>query len=405
MLLSLPLLLVVVTGARISTTKRSHWTGLKSEAAATRSPFPEELSRPRRLRHLARVRFPYFDAVVVPSARGPESVSRAAVTAREAGARLVVLSSGKTVAQATTSVLQGMGWTAATCAIVDIGSDPPSWCSSLRTWNHSAAADPSDTSLKRNIGLMLARTMRWQSILFVDDDVQSMSRAQLRQTAGLLRGLDRGGHPRKAVGWAFGDFPDFSVVGHALRAGRGTGTPFIGGGALAVDCSRSVPFFPFIYNEDLLFLFSLLSADPEGVCLAGALAQDRYDAFGDTARAANQEFGDVLAYGLYQLFSEEVPFEIAAEPDYWESIVAYRKVLLSYSARRLRELGVTDGAECVRVAAARHRDDWSNLLADYFVSWHDDLRSWRTTVESQPKVTGIPEAIEAVGLSALSSPT
>jgi uncharacterized SAM-binding protein YcdF (DUF218 family) len=51
---------------------------------------------PARYRAATRAQVPFFDGVVVPSARGADELLRAARTARNAGAPLVVLASGRT---------------------------------------------------------------------------------------------------------------------------------------------------------------------------------------------------------------------------------------------------------------------------------------------------------------------
>jgi len=353
----------------------------------------------RKVRRLSKVSFPFFDAVIVPSARGADSVLRAAVSARNAGAYLVVLPSRRTTVSSTIDMLADHGWPEGSYLVASLDTEALFRLSLNSMGEQFAAAGFSDVALKRNVGLMLARTMGWKSILFIDDDVQAMNWSQLRKTAGLLRGIDRGGCSRRAVGWAFSDFPDFSVVGHALRFGRDVEAALAGGGALAVDCDSVLPFFPSVYNEDHLFLLALLLTDPYSVGLAGSLNQDEYDPFGDTRRGVYQEFGDVLSYGLYQLFFEEISMDVAGLPDYWAAVLAYRRVLMGHSTARLLQLGVENGVECLRMAEEQHCDDWPNLLAGYFLSWIDDLRSWAGMLDALPQVGNVRQAAEMLGLS------
>ena len=39
------------------------------------------------------------------------------------------------------------------------------------SFDHLKADGDSDLSLKRNLGLLLARLMRWEKIMFLDDDI------------------------------------------------------------------------------------------------------------------------------------------------------------------------------------------------------------------------------------------
>jgi glycosyltransferase involved in cell wall biosynthesis len=57
-----------------------------------------------------------------------------------------------------------------------------------------------DTSLKRNVGLLLARSVGWQRIVFLDDDITVEDPADLRRAVALLgphyaAGLFIGGDP------------------------------------------------------------------------------------------------------------------------------------------------------------------------------------------------------------------
>ena len=61
--------------------------------------------------------------------------------------------------------------------------------------------------------------------------------------------------------------------------------------------------FPPIYNEDWLFLFD--AAQRRSVALCGhARSQLEYAPFAEWVRAAREEFGDVIAEGLYRLLHD-----------------------------------------------------------------------------------------------------
>jgi len=159
----------------------------------------------------------------------------AAKLARHLGCPLVTLHSGR--------------WTSARAAADRIGSgvdliaiDVPD-LSTLRLMDLETSrllagtrfARKTDTSAKRNLGLLLAHALGWQRIIFLDDDIQVPDPGDLRRAAGLLDTYN-------AVGLENRGFPDNSVVCHAFRMVGGSQNSFIGGGALAVDTRRNRSF-------------------------------------------------------------------------------------------------------------------------------------------------------------------
>src|ERR1700691_1932544 len=107
----------------------------------------------------------------------------------------------------------------------------------------------SDISLKKNFALLLARLMGWKTVFFLDDDV-------LITKAHFLKAVDLLYQDKVAVvGFSARFFPDHSVAVHARRLAKGPIDSFIGGGAMAVRTDKPIlSFFPYVYNEDWLFL-------------------------------------------------------------------------------------------------------------------------------------------------------
>ena len=82
-----------------------------------------------------------------------------------------------------------------------------------------------------------------------------------------------------------------------------------------MDCRAPFDFFPDLYNEDWLFFYR--DAAAERLATPGSLAEQvPYDPFADPQRAAGQEFGDVIAEGLYALLHSGLGSEAASE-EYW----------------------------------------------------------------------------------------
>ena len=99
------------------------------------------------------------------------------------------------------------------------------------------------------------------------------------------------------------EFPDNSVVCHARRLAGLPQDNFVSGSVLGVNCDDlPLPFFPDIYNEDWFF-FSKAVARHE-LANVGDATQAPYKPFADPQRARHEEFGDLLAEGLYSLIGE-----------------------------------------------------------------------------------------------------
>ena len=100
--------------------------------------------------------------------------------------------------------------------------------------------------------------------------------------------------------------PDNSVVCHARRLAGMSQDVFVTGAVLGVHCNNlPLSFFPDIYNEDWFFFAE--EAAPRRLPRVGRARQLEYDPFANPDRARREEFGDLLAEGLYALFGEASP--------------------------------------------------------------------------------------------------
>ena len=74
----------------------------------------------------------------------------------------------------------------------------------------SRRAGPAISSLKRNLGLLLARLHGWNKIAFIDDDIKIGQPEHFARLAGQLEFY-------QAAGMVVDEYPDNSVVCHARR--------------------------------------------------------------------------------------------------------------------------------------------------------------------------------------------
>ena len=263
-----------------------------------------------------------------------------------------------------------------------------------------------DISAKRNLALAVARMLGWRRLLFLDDDIRGLEPADLHQPPVAEWGLTG----QTAVAWALQGFPDNSVVCHARReVGLDQGT-FVGAGALLVSVDRDVPFFPPVYNEDWLFFFDLLARD-RPLRVVGEVQQQPFDPFEFPRRAYEEEPGDILAEGLFELLHHRESVERALTRSYWTDVVAERREMIRQLRRSAssRQAGCS-GAEQVGwyhvlgslAAAERHHDD-TDLPADltsFVRAWRADLDDWHDWFAGLPRdVPDLPTALRLLGIS------
>ncbi|MER7001647.1 hypothetical protein ABT297_01140 [Dactylosporangium sp. NPDC000555] len=286
-----------------------------------------------------------LDAIIVPSARPASSLVHAAGLAEELNTPLVVLASRRARAGEVVREIEDNGIVADVIA-VDVGQAPRRM-PDLETAHLLPRG--TDVSMKRNLGLLLARAAGWRQVMFLDDDITVKSALDLRRTAGALA-------KHAAVGMHISGMPDNSVVCHARRElGDRQGT-FIGGGALAVPTDSDVgAFFPDIYNEDWFFLLDNAQIRP--VTLVGEAIQLPYDPFVDPARAREEELGDTLAEGVFAMLSRRGTVQDTLNDGYWVDFLKARRDLIGDLLRRAAERAPSQRLQHMIVAlkAARGR--------------------------------------------------
>ena len=268
-------------------------------------------------------------------------------------------------------------------ALASIKDDLPTACSYRVT----------DLSTKRNVGLILARMLGWQYIFFLDDDIRDIDPTDVHSTVSMLAF-----HP--AAGMRVTNYPDNSVVCHAHRMTGGMQDVFITGAALAVDSRQNSGFFPDIYNEDWLFFYDAASAGLLGSSRR-KVTQLAYNPFADPQRAAWQEFGDVLAEGLYALLDFGAGTE-HAQSEYWSYFLDARRRFFDAIIRRsdtaspeIREQ-LLQSVEAARKCSAEISPE---LFERYIRQWREDLRGWEQRVAGIPRMPSLDAALQALELT------
>jgi len=336
-----------------------------------------------------------LDAIIVPASRPAQNLKQAITLARAMHCTLLILCSRRVTPAEVRQLLAQRSFNDAIVvglpdyyrhellefpALASIKGDLPTACSYRAT----------DLSTKRNMGLILARMLGWRRIFFLDDDIRDVSPADVHSTVSML-----GSHP--TAGMRVADYPDNSVVCHAHRMTGGMQDVFVTGAALAVDCEQSSGFFPDIYNEDWLFFYAAASAGRLGSSQR-EVTQLRYNPFADPGRAAWQEFGDVLAEGLYAMLEFGMEYTTS---EYWNYFLDARRRFFDAIVRRSDTASPEIREQLLRsVEAARKcsAEISPELFERYIWLWRQDLRDWGQRVAAIRQMPSLDVALRALGL-------
>ncbi len=347
-----------------------------------------------------------LDAIIVPAARPAENLRTAVKLANETGARLIVLCSFRAQGDEVRAMLTEhrlTGW-----AVAEMPQERHDGIlAGFQTaqWVHDGPgkgvcrARNSDLSMKRNTGLMLARMLGWERIFFMDDDIRGVSADAVLSTAALLGAA---GRRYRTAGMSVKSYPDNSVVCHARREVGEDQDVFVSGSVLAVDCRVPFDFFPDLYNEDWLFFHR--DAAEQLLATPGSLAgQLPYDPFADPRRAAGQEFGDVIAEGLYALLHNGHGVA-AADREYWLRFLEYRnRVLDDVTARLPNAPSVRQEPrwEISKAIGAAQQVLWeitADMCAEYVTAWQADLGRWGKLLANLPGMASVGDALDFLRL-------
>ncbi|MEV6640391.1 hypothetical protein [Amycolatopsis sp. NPDC051371] len=259
-----------------------------------------------------------------------------------------------------------------------------------------------DTSLKRNLGLLVSILAGWERILFLDDDIILPQPSDLTAAAGLLAE-----HP--VVGLANAGMKDNSVVCHAVRDAGGKQDTFIGGGALVVGEAAFSSFFPNIYNEDWFFLLDGLRLRPSAE--VGTAWQYPYDPYNDR-RARGEELGDTLAEGVFGLLDNGRGLADATHR-YWEEFLRERRQIISTTIDRVRSSEIEPEQRARMVAALKASIGRSHLISpelcvSYLQAWQADCLRWQRHIRELRRDRrgglGIDGALATLGIGHLTQP-
>lgn len=329
------------------------------------------------------------DAIIVPSFRPAEALDHLFALAATLGCRLLVLCSGESRA---VDVIARAPHGAAEVIAIDVpGLDMLPSFRTTRLIDGTHLHRPTDTSYKRNLGLLVARVAGWRRVVFMDDDIMVPEPDDLRRAAGLLDRFD-------VVGMHNIGYPDNSVVCHALREVGGRQGTFIGGGGMVVAPHRTFSFFPKVYNEDWFYLLNRVRISTVG--RFGSMAQRSYDPFVSPDRATTEEFGDCLAEGLFWVLDNGGRIA-QADLAHWRMFLGRRRKLIDGITRMVinRPVG-RKGPMLASLGAARRQLALitPELCLEYVHAWQQDRRQWTAFAGQFPIRSNLAVALKEIGV-------
>jgi hypothetical protein len=324
-----------------------------------------------------------LDAIIVPTARNAAKLKHAIQLAEKLKCTLVVLSSKWSSACDVVALAEGRTKLIA----IDVERLPLGVIPRFQTSEvlEGTLHEPrSDLSLKRNLGLLLARLIGWERVVFLDDDIEVPEPMDLMTAAALTDHY-------AGVGLKIDGMPDNSVVCHAYRDAGGRQDTFVGGGAMAVGTKKVTSFFPNIYNEDWFYLLG--DDELRLTTTTGTAIQQPYDPYREQ-RARKEELGDVLAEGLFWLLDTGRSLQHADEA-HWETFLRERAGFIT-DVIRMVEATDRDPALTRRMLAAlkasrgRSQIIKPELCVKYVKAWRADRVSWRRHVEETYDLVALP---------------
>lgn len=181
-----------------------------------------------------------------------------------------------------------------------------------------------DLPAKRNFALIHSIQHGFKNILLIDDDIECISKNIILKGIASLESNDVSGCLVK-------DYPDTSVIGHIEQKYGEPYYPFVSGNFLFIKSDKIDSYFPLIYNEDWLFMIPYIIN--KKISAVDVIYQKEYNPFENISKIKFQEFGEVIAEGLFELIDRQ-KYDDKYKESYWKEYLEYRR---SYVADLLNE--------------------------------------------------------------------
>ena len=182
------------------------------------------------------------------------------------------------------------------------------------------------------------------------------------------------------------EFPDNSVVCHARRLAKLPQDNFVSGRCSASTVGPNAPFLPRHLQRGLVLLQRAVARHE--LLERRDATQLPYEPFADPSRAAHEEFGDLLAEGLYALIGEASDPELGydrlierADWQFWYDSIGARHDQLTEITGELRAVDkpeVRSARRSLEAAGRQLQFIRPDTCVAFLRAWQEDLKVWNT---------------------------
>jgi len=198
-----------------------------------------------------------------------------------------------------------------------------------------------DLPLKRNFAIQAARTLGFERICLLDDDI-TISLGQVQAAASALSAAT------PVASFLVSDFPDLSTMEHVNRLTSQCEYEIMpGGNCLFLKLPEAFGLFPYIYNEDWFFIH--VSALKNRIVKLGDVKQEPHRPWTNLTRVRFEEFGEVIITGILDEPDGINSAKVNSET-YWKRVIVNRARWLEDLSRYVSTLEFKKAVETATLA-------------------------------------------------------
>lgn len=216
-----------------------------------------------------------------------------------------------------------------------------------------------DLPIKRNFALLHSIQKGFEKILLVDDDINGITPQIISMGTKAL-------HSNNIAGCLIESYPDTSVIGHIEQKYGEKYYPFLSGSFLFIKPRITEGFFPLIYNEDWLFMIP--SINNKSITAISSIKQKPYDPFDNLNRVKLQEFGEIIANGLFELITQSKYLE-RFNLSFWNNYINYRRTYVNELLSQSNAKMISFINESLQLS----RNISPSMCVDFIQMWEKDL--------------------------------